>query len=169
MISMSSGTQAFTYDCGTKALQLVMVYYGVEVQYYKLLRKIKSHKRYGIPRNKLANIARGYGFRVKTECNCPLSKIKQCIIKKQPVIVLLQAWAKDDLTDDEWRETEDYGHYSIVVGFEDGKVFFNDPLSFSKAWLTEKEFLNRWHGDGKKRFALFVNGSHSICESEHME
>ncbi|MFA5048913.1 MAG: cysteine peptidase family C39 domain-containing protein [Patescibacteria group bacterium] len=166
---MPSGTQSFTYDCGTKSLQLVMAYYGVEVPYYKLLRKINCHKRYGLPGNKMANIARGYGFKVKSESNCSLGKIKRHISKKEPVIILIQAWAENNLTELEWEETEDYGHYSIVIGIDEGKVYFNDPLSFNKTWLTEQEFLNRWHGDGNKKFALFISGRNPCNGMEHMD
>lgn len=165
---MPSGTQAFTYDCGTKSLQLVMAYYGEEVPYYKLLRKIRSHKRYGIPERKLSNIARGYGFKVKSASNCSLKQIKKSIDKKQPVIVLLQAWAKHTLSDKQWEQTNDYGHYSIVIGISKGKVYFNDTLSFYKAWLTAEEFINRWHGDGKKRFAIFIDGKVVNNNLEHM-
>jgi ABC-type bacteriocin/lantibiotic exporter with double-glycine peptidase domain len=165
---MPMGTQAYTYDCGTKALQLVMAYYGEEVPYYKLLRKVKSHKRYGIPERKIANIARGYGFKVASKRNCSLSEVKKHIENQQPVIVLLQAWSEIELTQEDWKRTDDFGHYSIVVGFEDGKVFFNDPLSFCRAWLTEVEFINRWHGDGKNRFSLIINGKLAKKEDEHM-
>lgn len=165
---MPSGTQAYTYDCGTKALQLVMAYYGEEVPYHKLLRKIRSHKRYGIPERKLANIARGYGFRVSSLNKCSLNQIKKSIDNEQPVIVLMQAWSKEVLTEEEWKNTEDYGHYSIVIGVSDGYVYFNDTLSFCPVWLNIKEFINRWHGDGKKRFAIFIEGKVVNNNLEHM-
>lgn len=165
---MPSGTQSFTYDCGTKALQLVMAYYGEQVPYYRLLRKIRSHKRYGIPERKLANIARGYGFKVTSLNKCSLNHIKKAIDNKQPVIVLLQAWSEKELTEEQWKKTDDFGHYSIVIGITKHKVYFNDSLSFCKAWLTKKEFINRWHGDGKKRFAIFIDGKVSKNGLEHM-
>ena len=87
---------------------------------------------------------------------------------KQPVIVLLQAWSEKELTDEQWKKTDDYGHYSIVIGITKNKIYFNDSLSFSKAWLTTKEFMNRWHGDGKKRFAIFVKGKAAKNNLEHM-
>jgi ABC-type bacteriocin/lantibiotic exporter with double-glycine peptidase domain len=165
---MPSGTQSFTYDCGTKALQLVMAYYGEEVPYYKLLRKVKSHKRYGIPERKLANIARGYGFKVVSQNKCSLNHIKKAVDSKQPVIVLLQAWSEKELTEEQWKKTDDYGHYSIVIGITKDRVYFNDSLSFCRAWLTTKEFLNRWHGDGKKKFAIFIEGKVAKNGLEHM-
>jgi predicted double-glycine peptidase len=32
MIELPSGRQTFDFDCGAKALQLVMAYYGVDVR-----------------------------------------------------------------------------------------------------------------------------------------
>lgn len=167
---MPKGTQSYTYDCGTKALQLVMAYYGTEIPYRRLLRLVKKHRRYGLPVEDMVNIARRNGFKVVSETNYSLAKIKRHIAKGEPVIVLLQAWSDKDLEEKEWLETDDYGHYSIIIGFGDGKIYFNDPLSFRGAWLTEKEFESRWHSSDGDKYAMVILGDKDkVSEDlEHM-
>ena len=59
--------------------------------------------------------------------------------------MLLQAWAEIPMTLEQWENDFDDGHYVIVVGYNDSIVVFEDPASFRKTWLTEEEFLIRWH------------------------
>lgn len=158
MINMPRGTQSYTYDCGTKVLQLVMAYYGVEIPYRQLLRRAKQHKKYGLPVDDMIGIAKRCGFDVISETDYSLKKIKKNISLGEPVIVLLQAWSKKDMNEKEWANTDDCGHYSIVIGLEEGKVYFNDPLSFYGAWLTEREFENRWHSSDGDRYAMVILG-----------
>ena len=61
------------------------------------------------------------------------------------MIVLLQAWADRYMTIEEWRTDYDNGHYAIVIGFAEGVLLFEDPASFRRTWLREREFLARWH------------------------
>ena len=44
MINIPVGIQTFDFDCGAKALQLVMAYYGVEKREDALIRDLKSDK-----------------------------------------------------------------------------------------------------------------------------
>jgi ABC-type bacteriocin/lantibiotic exporter with double-glycine peptidase domain len=163
ILNVPQGQQAFTYDCGIKALQLLMAYYCVEVPYKTLFESVKHHKVYGISNATMARIARRHGFKVISKNNWTLDELKGQIRAKNPVIVAFQAWADKDFKQSGWKEAgignnEDYGHYAIVVGFKNGKVIFNDPTSFRKVWLTEKEFENRWHADNEYRYGLALLG-----------
>lgn len=171
MIKMPSGTQSYSYDCGAKVLQLVMAYYGTEIPYRKLLRLVNRYKKYGLPIEEMVSIAKRNGFKVISETNYSLAKIKKHIERGEPVIVLLQAWSDKDLSKEEWMETDDYGHYSIIIGFGDGKVYFNDPLSFRGAWLTEEEFENKWHSSDGDQYAMIILGDKRKKKEdfEHME
>jgi predicted double-glycine peptidase len=61
------------------------------------------------------------------------------------VIVLIQAWADREMTIEDWKSDNDDGHYVVVIGYQDNIIVFEDPSSFRKTWLTEDEFLARWH------------------------
>jgi ABC-type bacteriocin/lantibiotic exporter with double-glycine peptidase domain len=163
---MPKGTQSYRYDCGTKVLHLVMAYYGVEVPYYQLLRRAHEHKRYGLPEATLIKMAKRRGFKVIAHDGFTLNEIKKHIDRDRPVIVILQAWCNGDI---DWKETNDFSHYSIIVGFERNRIIFNDPLSFKKAWLKESEFLDRWHTEENENYAMVIYKKHSNNdEMEHM-
>ena len=74
-----------------------------------------------------------------------------------PIICAIQAW-KDD--GDYNTETEDDGHYVVLIGYKkDAKkdtyiYYFMDPsTSGSYTYLTEEEFVLRWHDnlEGKSK------------------
>jgi predicted double-glycine peptidase len=41
MIDLPGGRQTFDFDCGAKALQLVMAYYGLDVREDELMEELK--------------------------------------------------------------------------------------------------------------------------------
>jgi hypothetical protein len=81
-----------------------------------------------------------------------------------PVIVLLQAWADRFMTIEDWRNNFDDGHYAIIIGYAQGVLLFEDPASFRRTWLREREFLARWHdrdpatGEILERFGMVLLG-----------
>jgi ABC-type bacteriocin/lantibiotic exporter with double-glycine peptidase domain len=163
ILNVPQGQQAFSYDCGIKALQLLMAYYGVEVPYETLFKSIKHHKIYGISNEGMARIARRHGFKVISKNDWTLDELKHQINARNPVVVAFQAWADKDLNQKDWKragigDNEDWGHYAIVSGFKDGKVYFTDPTSFRRVWLSEREFKNRWHADNEYGYGLVLLG-----------
>lgn len=101
--------------------------------------------------------------------------MSQSIDKDIPVIVLVQAWAKQRMTLEEWRNNYADGHYAIVIGHYGSIVVFEDPASFSKTWMTEKEFMARWHdidpADNTKleHFAIVLLGKNPAPKHRMME
>jgi uncharacterized protein YvpB len=116
-----------------------MAYYGVEVPYYQLLRRAHEHKRYGLPEATLIKMAKRRGFKVIAHDEFTLDEVKKHVAKNRPVIVIMQAWGQNV----DYKQTNDYSHYSIIVGFDRKRIIFNDPLSFKNAWMKESEFIDR--------------------------
>jgi predicted double-glycine peptidase len=157
LINLHITRQTYDYDCGAKALQTVMAYYGVDVREDKLLRELGSNDN-GTTVKKMISIAIGYGFKVNTQEHLTLQDLKEFIKEGIPVIVLLQAWADRYMTLKDWREDNDDGHYAIVIGYQGKALIFEDPSSFRRTWLREKEFLARWHDvdpENNKRYEQF--------------
>lgn len=163
MIDLPSGRQTFDFDCGAKALQLVMAYYGVEVREDELLQEL-GIDRYGVPVKNLVAAAERRGFQVAAQCGVPLGTLKQYMDENQPVIVLVQAWAERYMTIEDWKRDDDDGHYVIVIGHSGDIIVFEDPASFRKTWMTQREFLARWHdidprtGERLDHFAMVLSG-----------
>jgi predicted double-glycine peptidase len=144
IINLHITRQTYDFDCGAKALQTVMAYYGVDVREDKLIKELGSNDN-GTTVDKMVSMAQFYGFQVKTQEYLTLQDLKEYIKKGTPVIVLLQAWADRYMTLNDWREDDDDGHYAIVIGYARKVLIFEDPSSFRRTWLREKEFLARWH------------------------
>ncbi len=144
MIDLPTGRQTFDFDCGAKALQLVMAYYGIDVREDELLEELKPDGD-GVPVQNMISVAEKKGFQVVAKCGFSLGEIKQFVDEKRPVIVLVQAWAEKYMTLDDWREDNEDGHYAILIGYQGNIIVFEDPASFRKTWMTEEEFLVRWH------------------------
>jgi ABC-type bacteriocin/lantibiotic exporter with double-glycine peptidase domain len=143
-IDLPSGRQAFGFDCGAKALQLVLAYYGLDIPEGDLWRELEVTPQ-GTPLKNMISVAGKLGFQVVAQSGLSLKQVKEYVDKDIPVIVLVQAWAKRHLTLEEWKENYDDGHYAIVIGHYGSIIVFNDPASFRTTWMTEKEFLARWH------------------------
>lgn len=144
VIDLPTGRQTFDFDCGAKALQVVMAYYGIDVREDELLEELQCDK-YGTPLGNMISVAEKYGFQVAASNGVFLDTVKQYLDEKHPVIVVVQAWAQRYMTLEDWKVDYDDGHYVIVIGYDDRIIIFEDPASFRKTWMTEEEFLVRWH------------------------
>jgi hypothetical protein len=93
-----------------------------------------------------------------------LETVKQYVDENHPVIVLVQAWAQRYMTLEDWKEDSDDGHYVIVIGHYGYIIVFQDPASFRRTWMTEEEFIARWHDVDPRtqekfdRFAMVLLG-----------
>jgi predicted double-glycine peptidase len=144
VIDLPSGIQTFDFDCGAKALQLVMAYYGVNVREDKLIRALGADDN-GTSVNNMIAVAEKKGFQVVAKSGFSLEAVKEYVDANHPVIVLVQAWAERYMTLGDWKADNDDGHYVVVIGHDGYIIVFEDPSSFRRTWLTEKEFLARWH------------------------
>jgi ABC-type bacteriocin/lantibiotic exporter with double-glycine peptidase domain len=144
VIDLPTGRQTFDFDCGAKALQIVMAYYGVDVREDELLQELQCDQ-HGTPLENMIYVAEKYGFQVAASNGVSLDTVKQYLDAKHPVIVVVQAWAQRYMTLEDWKVDYDDGHYVIVIGYDDRIIIFEDPASFRRTWMTEEEFLVRWH------------------------
>ena len=144
MIDLPTGRQTYDFDCGAKALQIVMAYYGIDVREDELREELKCDSD-GVPVRNMISVAEKKGFQVVAKCEVSLDTVRRYVDENHPVIVLAQAWAERYMTLKDWREDNEDGHYAIVVGYNGYAIVFEDPASFRKTWMTEEEFISRWH------------------------
>ena len=93
-----------------------------------------------------------------------LSQFRAALDDDTPVICVIQAWRDDG---DYTARTEDDGHYVVLIGYKKDTqrdtyiYYFMDPsTSGSYTYLTEEEFILRWHDnlEGKPtRIAIAVS------------
>ena len=98
-----------------------------------------------------------------------LREIRTALDDNHPIICAIQAW-KDDA--DYSSRSEDDGHYVVLIGYSKGNdgylYYFMDPsTSGSYTYLTEDEFILRWHDSLKgksKRIGIEVSYLNPISE-----
>jgi ABC-type bacteriocin/lantibiotic exporter with double-glycine peptidase domain len=160
ILGVPSGTQLHDYDCGAKCLQLVMKYHSVAIPYHSLLSRVQGCKENGVSISKMKSLARSYGFKARSVVNCTVDALQECIGNRQPVIVLIQAWAHKNLKPNDWRNmgkgSHDYGHYAIVMGFDNDFIVLRDPNVPKRIWMPKEEFLARWHGGNDRCCAIMM-------------
>jgi len=170
MIDLHYGRQAFDFDCGATALQTVMAYYGVEVRLDELMETLGTDEE-GTDVYSIIRTAQRYGFNVHARSGWTLKELQKKIDEGIPVIVLLQAWAERPKTLREWEIDYEDGHYAIVIGHARGVLLFEDPSSFRRTWLREKEFLVRWHdrdamtGEVFDHFGILLLGKEPVLRT----
>lgn len=177
IIDMPSGRQTFDFDCGAKSLQLVFAYYGLDVREDILIKDLACSDSYGTLADNVKAVAEKEGFKVVARPRLSLATLKKYIDAQRPVIVLVQAWADQYMTIKDWKKANEHGHYVIVVGYKDGKIIFEDPSSFPRTWMTEEEFLARWHFTDVRtkrnmdRYGIVLLGKEPVKTRrlEHME
>ncbi len=163
-IDFPSGRQTFEFDCGPKALQLILAYYGVDVREDELIARLGTNNHSGTSPRNMVSVAHSYGFEVVTHTNCPVNLLKRYVDNQTPVVVLVQAWVDRYMSLSDWRQTNEHGHYVIVIGYDKGVVLFEDPATISHTWLTDREFIARWHDmdpvtkEMLNRFAMVLGG-----------
>jgi predicted double-glycine peptidase len=176
IIRMPSGRQTYDFDCGAKSLQLVMAYHGIDVREDVLIKELECDEFGTLVRN-IRRVAEKYGLKPLMKRGMSLVELEKHIDSLHPVIVLVQAWADRYLTVEDWKVANEFGHYVVVIGYQDDKIIFEDPASFPRTWMTQKEFLARWHytdiRTGKKmdHLAIVLSGKEPVQTGrmEHMD
>ena len=163
--------QTYGYDCGAKAAQSIHAYYGIDIREDKIIKLAGTNKN-GTSIEGIVKVLK------MNKLKCDVSEmniddIKKYLDKKIPVIILLQAWTLKKKVD--WKENWDDGHYVVAIGYDSKKIYFDDPSSVLRTYLTYKELLNRWHDviKGKKYFncGIAVYGKrpmYSYIKVKHM-
>jgi len=160
--------QTYEYDCGAKVLQAVLVYYGVEVSEGLIVKHAKTSEKSGTSIKNILNVLRRYGLKFDSKV-MSIKELKNYIDKKIPVIILLQAWSLNKI---DYTHHYNNGHFVVAIGYDNDKIIFEDPYSFTRAFLTEKELESRWHGkDNRKKivhWAAAVYGKNPHYDSSKM-
>ena len=97
--------------------------------------------------------ARRFGLKAAAHTELTLDDLAREISRGAVVIAAIQAWPTDKIAD--WRTDWEDGHYVVVVGLSNDRVYVMDPsVRTGYAYLDRNEFLARWHDydmDGDRR------------------
>ncbi len=144
LIDFPNFRQTFYYDCGASAMHSVMAYYGMDISEKDMIRLVETHGKTGTSFFGLINVAKKVGLKYKCYWSgLTISDLKRYIDKKIPVVLQIQAWPEKREKDLKKSWTD--GHFVVAMGYDNKRIYFNDPSTILIAYLTYRELEERWH------------------------
>lgn len=140
--------QIYCYDCGACALTCILTYYGIDAREDSIMTLADTNKE-GTNISGITKVLEFYGLKYIAGPTT-IEGIKDALDSRQPVLITIQAYKSSDLP---YAKCWDDGHYVVAVGYDDTRVYFEDPSSFKRTWLSYAELQDRWHdidADGVK-------------------
>jgi ABC-type bacteriocin/lantibiotic exporter with double-glycine peptidase domain len=144
----------FDHDCGSTVTQSVLAYYGIDVRGDKIMKMAKTTTKFGTPIKGVLKVLRKYGLKCTAQ-HMSISEIKRYLDKNIPIILLVQAWStkKEVNWENDWND----GHFVVAIGYSKNKIYFEDPSSIKRTYLTFKELKKRWHDIDSTTNKLYYN------------
>jgi hypothetical protein len=133
--------QVYNFDCGANALVSVLVYAGVREREDRVA-VLASTTRDGTNTTDVLRVLRYYGIPHKDRHNMRPDDLRKAIDEGYPTIITLQAYRSSNHP---YRKLWKDGHWVVAIGYDENRIIFEDPASFSRTWLGDEELRERWH------------------------
>jgi ABC-type bacteriocin/lantibiotic exporter with double-glycine peptidase domain len=150
LLNFPSFKQTCEYDCGAKVAEAVLDYYGIDIKEHEIIKLAGTNCK-GTSIDGILSILRQNGLDCKYG-KMGISEVKKFIDLGVPVIMIVQAWTVKKKVD--WEKDWSDGHYVIAIGYDDNKLYFEDPYVILRTFLSFDELNERWH------FLDGPNGNH---------
>lgn len=159
MIPLPLRKQTSNYDCGPAALKSILSYFKVGPRSYnQFVKECGTTERDGTDPKNLIKVAKSYGLKTKEYHNMSIDQLEKLIDENKPVIVDIQAWGEEKQI-----KNLSSGHYAIAVGYDNKKIYFQDPFYQAKnrRSMDKKEFVKRWkdkktNGEILKQYGIAI-------------
>lgn len=139
--------QTTEYTCGAAALRAVGSYFGINWDEKKYAKLLKTNPKHGTNPNSIVKAARALGLKVSAKQDMTIDTLKMWLERGIPVICALQAWGDEDQY-----AKEGQGHFVVAIGYDDKKIYFEDPYVANKrGFLSYDDFILRWHDKDSRR------------------
>ena len=122
-----------------------LVYFGVFDDAQSLLdAELRTNAEAGTSVNQIVKVARRFGLQADARTNLTLDDVRRELARNAVVIAAVQAWSSARVTD--WKANWEDGHYVVIVGLLDDRVYVMDPsVRTGYAYLPKGQFVDRWH------------------------
>jgi predicted double-glycine peptidase len=162
-------TQRKDFSCGAAATLAILRFWNpdgyAQVEEGALYEPLQTTHARGTEPEPIVAFLRSTGLDATyRHTDVTIADLERAVDCHEPPIVDLQAWTDHTAP---YRETWDAGHYVVMVGYDDERLYFADPSTMTPdgfVYLTRAEFEDRWHdlaGDHDERverMAIFVRG-----------
>ncbi len=133
--------QSDKFDCGACALQSVLAYYGIDVNEAEVM-KVAGTNQTGTTPTGLETTVEHFGLRHESG-KLTQDKLKNFLDQDVPVILAIQAWSDQSIGD--WARNWINGHYVVAIGYDEKKIYFEDPSCNRRTFLTFEQLERHWH------------------------
>jgi len=169
IINLPQLRQTYNFDCGAKALQSILSYYGIEVREDEIIKIAKTNKN-GTSIQGIKKVVNKYGLKMKAN-KMNIDTLKNYINDRVPILIAIQAWTNKQKIN--WSDNWSDGHWVVVIGYIKEKIIFEDPSSIYKTYLKQNELLERWHDidtNGKKylNFGIAIFGEKPVFKRDRI-
>jgi ABC-type bacteriocin/lantibiotic exporter with double-glycine peptidase domain len=160
--------QCQDFTCGVAATLMLLRYWCVDgcadVEESALYEPLQTTRVAGTEPGPMVDLSRRKGlFAYYRNGDVRVDELGRAVMAGEPPILDLQAWRDDDTP---WRETWDAGHYVVLVGYDEERLYVADPSRATRlgyAFLSRSELDDRWHDltradERVERMAIFVRG-----------
>jgi predicted double-glycine peptidase len=162
--------QSQDFSCGAAATLLLLRYWSIEgyalADETTLYEALHTTRTRGTEPGPIVDLLRRTGLHAEYRSgDVSVDELERAVRAREPPIVDLQAWSDHNAT---WRETWDAGHYVVMVGYDEARLYFADPSRATPggyAFLDRSELDERWHDltgvndEPVHRMAIFVRGT----------
>jgi predicted double-glycine peptidase len=162
-------TQRRDFSCGPAATLALLRYWRPEayaaVDESDLYASLETTKERGTEPEPMEALLRRIGLEAQYRFgDVTVTDLERAVDAREPPIVDLQAWTDHEAP---YRDTWDAGHYVVMIGYDDERLFFADPSTATPhgyVFLPRAELDERWHDlagvtDAPvERMAIFVRG-----------
>lgn len=154
--------QDYCWDCGAKAMQALLVYYGIDIR-EQIIMKLAGTTKRGTLVPGMRKVVKNYKLKYQAG-KMTIKDVRYHLARRRPVILLLQAWTdkKKVFWEKDWVD----GHYVVAIGYDRSKIYFEDPSAVIRTYLTDEELRERWHHldpKGKR----YLNWGLVVLEKSH--
>ena len=136
--------QKYDFDCSVAAGWSLLKYCKIKVDYNTILKASKVCPVDGLSPIKLVNLLKKFGLNVSLKERTNIRFLKGQIKADKPIILLLQHRKEYRKS---WKNTWIYGHYAVLFGYDEKRLFLYNPSIGGIKVLTYDQLNNRWHDD----------------------
>jgi ABC-type bacteriocin/lantibiotic exporter with double-glycine peptidase domain len=155
ILDLPKTRQAENWTCAANAVQKICEYYGEDYREMDLVKILKSTPTNGTDLQPIIDFFIKAKFKIDVKEHLSIAELKEYIDKDIPVILMIQAWIKNESEYKGWSN----GHYTVCIGYTRDEILFADPSLYDIGYIPNNKLLERWHdldvGD-KKYYQLGI-------------
>ncbi len=123
--------------CGVACLRMAMAFFGEDVEEFDLEEACETSW-LGNTCGELVQCIKKYGFEAEEVENITIDYIKTNLRKNHPIIAQLDPAIL-------YGGLEGFGHFVVITGIQDDKVYYNDPDMDAEMTQSITDFLKAWN------------------------